>query len=198
MQISMQKQMAEGVEGCEEAMSLERAPKEPRPTPKNPLRPRRSLYFDQPLALKLFSEFSRFEYALKEAGYVRKHKRHGTAEPAWPMFEEAVEESYRLEEDTEFAGAVEYLFSASPRVQVRKGEALDWKPLKRGERTDIQWLTLLVRTVRNNLFHGSKYAYYSQEELDHDTVLVKSSLIVLKALASWNTEVSRHFEQPQG
>lgn len=109
-------------------MSLERNPREPRPTPKNPSRPRRNLYFDQPLALKLFSEFSRFEYALKEAGFVRKHKRYGTAEPAWPMFEAAVEEAYQLEENTEFAGAVEYLFSTPPRIQVHRGNPWTGSP----------------------------------------------------------------------
>ncbi len=179
-------------------MSLEKDRGNARSTPKGSLRPRRGMYLDQSLAREFFSEFSRFEYALKEAGFVRTHKRYNTAEPDWTEFEEAVEESYRLEESPEFTGAVEYLFTAPPKTQTRDGQFLDWQPLKRGNRTDIQWLTLLVRTVRNNLFHGSKYAYYSQEELDHDTALLESSLIVLKALAGWNADVSRYFEQPQG
>ncbi len=177
-------------------MSPDRNPRRSQSTSRGSPSPLRGMYLDQSLTMDFFSNFSRFEYALKEAGYVKRNEQYGNAEIDWRKFRRAIRHSYNPEMNPEVADAVEYLFSEPPRSHALDSGSLTWEDLERKDyQTDIDWLLLLVKTVRNNLFHGSKYAYYSREELDRDTQLLKSSLVVLKAFISWNPKVKRHFEQ---
>ncbi len=163
--------------------------------PRGSSRPRRGMYLDQCLVMTFFSDFSRFEYALKEAGYVKRNEQYGNAETDWRKFRRAIRHSYNPEMNPEVADAVKYLFSEPPRSHAVDSGSLTWEDLERKDyQTDVDWLLLLVKTVRNNLFHGSKSVYHSEEELDRDAQLLKSSLVVLRAFINWNPKVKRHFE----
>lgn len=103
-------------------------------------------------AVRLFACVTRFEFALKEAGYV-DGPQGGRASPNWTEFEKEAGNAGA------FAGlqqieAVKPLFDEPPRRQLRCGSTFEWgdpPPV-----TNLAEFGLAMRQVRNNLFHGGK------------------------------------------
>lgn len=103
-------------------------------------------------AVRPFACMSRFEFALKEAGYVNGAEG-GNAGPDWTKFEGTAGKAGA------FAGlkqidAIKPLFEEPPRKQLRRGTSFEW-----GDPMPINNLAefgLAMRQVRNNLFHGGK------------------------------------------
>lgn len=103
-------------------------------------------------AIRLFACISRFEFALKEASFITGPEG-GNAAPDWPKFEHlaarqrAFAELCSMEE-------TRVLVEEPPRKQLRRGDFFEWgEPLLV---RDIHELTVAIRQVRNNLFHGGK------------------------------------------
>lgn len=132
------------------------------------------------VVLEFFVTFSRFEYALKRAQFVKGDKHHN-AQPDWCRF--AREVAGRLDDvkDEEFKGAKSYLLQNPPRKQVLRDKSMSWEAnCKRNQESEGQYLLRLVRDVRNNLFHGGKYDQGSVD--DHslrNNDLLKASLTIL-------------------
>ncbi len=149
---------------------------------------------DTNLVTEFFFVFSRFEYALKRAGYF-KPNRDGYAEPNWPAFAEMIKPIYRRDENSSLDNAIGYLLSRPPQRQmVEKDKAenkvIRWRKLKRRKnQNEIGWLLVIVRTVRNNLFHGGKYPYTPLDEPARNKPLLESSLLVLGACLHWEETV---------
>lgn len=103
-------------------------------------------------AIRLFASMSRFEFALKEAGFVAGPEG-GNAAPDWTGFGDwaAAEGAFgRLGS----IAAVRILIDEPPRKQVRRGNSFEWSdPL---EVRNLHELSTAIRQVRNNLFHGGK------------------------------------------
>jgi hypothetical protein len=103
------------------------------------------------IAFDFFYWFSRFEYALKENKYVRSG-RNGTAEVDWKEFVNRHCDQYVLSEKAKG------LFEAPPTRQIVGDDGtVSWTPLdlpKAG--SELAQALLLVKTMRNNLFHGGK------------------------------------------
>jgi hypothetical protein len=161
------------------------------------LRPLQRAHLDSNLITEFFFVFSRFEYALKRAGFLkpkRRNAKHHKAEPCWDGFADSAERRYDPDESPELARAINYLLGEPPKCQiVEDNGSLDWKDLGRGSETEIRWLLLLVRRVRNNLFHGGKYPYTPLPEPARDTRLLESSLMVLEACLGWDDKVRRYY-----
>lgn len=107
----------------------------------------RELIFD------FFHRFSRFEFALKEADYLKSHAAGARADPSWDCFVERWQETYRVSD------AAHALIAANPRQQLvaQDGHSLEFKEVQFGaEVTDLARVVRLTKTVRNNLFHGGK------------------------------------------
>ena len=129
-----------------------------------------------PSAVRLFALFSRFEFALKRAGYTIKGQQD--AQPCWDTL------AGRLGEP--FFKAVLALPEASTLIQhpprkqiVREDGSLGWKPEPPAFPTQpdsIHRLFVCVRTVRNNLFHGGKIPF----DTDRDEALINSALAILE------------------
>ena len=103
-------------------------------------------------AVRLFACFSRFEFALKESGYVRAD-RHGAAQPDWDKFA-ALETLPATMEHLRISGGVAELFADPPKRQVAAGNHWTWaaaEPI-----TDAVSFIRAIKQVRNNLFHGGK------------------------------------------
>lgn len=122
-----------------------------------------------------FVFFSRFEYALKAAGY-RRVGRSGEAAADWDTF--------GREFDRDFIDAlsscrtITELFDRPPRKQVIRGNVLDWDPPPPSyppSPTNAAMLFVYVRRVRNNLFHGGKVPF----DFGRDRALVEAALAVL-------------------
>jgi hypothetical protein len=151
------------------------------------------LHMPKDLACDFLGVFSRFEYALKAAGYARS--RAGHAEPRWRGFGQAISDQFNAAATPELGAAVAYLLANPPLQQtydVAKG--LDWGavPVPAGA-SQAESLIAYVRCVRNNLFHGGKFLPPPAGSPDRDFQLVSSSLIVLGALVAVDNQVHQAF-----
>lgn len=111
-----------------------------------------------PRAGDFAAAFSRFEYALKKAGFVET--KGNTVEATWDRFGNSHTEMFFDSPSDELARALDYLTTKPPKRQVLTADKrLDWDtdaaPVPR---KSLAPLLVLVRRVRNNLFHGGKWA----------------------------------------
>jgi hypothetical protein len=58
------------------------------------------------------------------------------------------------------------------------------------------WLTDMVCTVRNNLFHGGKFPFARIKDPARDPDLLKHSLTILEACLELNPKVKGKFMEP--
>jgi hypothetical protein len=135
------------------------------------------------IAIEFFFVFSRFEYALKRAGYLLP----GTdAKANWDTYTSSFATRFNKNRTPELMRAVDYLISqgTAPKKQTISPEnQLTWSdPPQRNDL--VESLQYSIRTVRNNLFHGEKYTDIFFGETgpagdNRNLQLLRSSLIVL-------------------
>ena len=106
------------------------------------------------LAIEMFKTFSRFEYALKAAGF---HNGEGKAEPNWRAFSESITEHLKSPNTDELAESIKYIIEQPPNKQIIENNILSWSEAKPNTNTESDLILLYVRRVRNNLFHGGKF-----------------------------------------
>ena len=144
--------------------------------------------------LCFFVMFSRFEYALKRADYLKKGTR---VEADWKKFGEEIEAKFAAQKCKELGEAIKYLQDNPPKKQIRKEGKLFWNSVKE-ENSDIQRLITAVKTVRNNFFHGCKTPYGPVLEPSRDNKLIRHSITVLKYLLKLSNKVKRYYFEPLG
>lgn len=113
------------------------------------------LQIQRELVCEFFAVFSRFEFTLKETGFLRVV--NGRATPAWRQYGTSL--------------------SNPPQVQIGR-ETWAHAPL-RGKTRIAQALDAVTR-VRNNLFHGGKHTPHSPP--GRDEKLIRTSLTLLLRL----------------
>ena len=132
------------------------------------------------LVIDFFIVFSRFEYALKATGFTNGNEDGVSAN--WDTFAASIRGSFQADKTPELRTAVGYLHNSPPRKQILEGSGiLGWAPRIPGDSLPlINELSLSIRTIRNNLFHGSKFQEILPEGHDRDRRLLRSSMIVLE------------------
>ena len=128
--------------------------------------------------IKFFLIFSRFEYALKRAGYLRNRKY---AEPDWDSFSDKINDYLPSQKNEyyEFRNAVDYLNKYPPKKQIVNKEENGIKSLgslvskPRGNEAHV--LSTYIRRIRNNLFHGAKIPF----DPKRDSKLIKNATTIL-------------------
>lgn len=114
---------------------------------------------DGNLVLKFLAAFARFEYALKRAGYLSGDEKG--CFPDWGKFQ--------AEHGTEFSGlyleglaeAKHYLSSFFPKKLIVREGSMAWsESLPPHGRSSLEFQAIMVRRVRNNLFHGEKTSIF--------------------------------------
>lgn len=104
------------------------------------------------LAFDFFYWFSRFEFALKEARYLKSTEEGAKAEVSWARFIEKHRDAYHL------TPAGQALIDAKPRRQIVRDGELAFRDVGfNAGTTDLERVVRLANTVRNNLFHGGKH-----------------------------------------
>lgn len=144
------------------------------------------------LAFDFFYWFSRFEFALKENGYLKSTAAGAAAMPGWKCFVDKWALHYVL--STEAAE----LLALGPQQQVINANGdLDWKQLDLTKcSSKLDQVTLLLKTVRNNLFHGGKHGVASWDDETRTNKLLtlgKTVLDQLSAMASLEADYSRYY-----
>lgn len=148
--------------------------------------------FDRELVFRFFTIFSLFEYALKKTGFVVGNRED--AQPDWDKFAATIHGLYDRDSSKEYIEARDYLLKHPPKKQVVVGREVVFRncPANRGDPETMK-LSVYIRRVRNNLFHGGKFRY----ERPRDTKLIESSLTVLEVWVQCNEDVRRALEEMQ-
>ncbi len=144
---------------------------------------------DKELIFSFFVIFSRFEYALKCAGFVRDVGRG--AEVDWEAYEKSITGKFSAIKNS-FKG----LTNDPPRKQILGKTGLEWGIIKKNETKSYEsYLLLLVKAVRNNLFHGGKYPFVNIDEPSRNIELLKGSIEVINSCLRVSPNVKTLFEQ---
>ena len=148
---------------------------------------------DRMLAIHFFLFFSRFEYALKCLNMIK-----GAIYPAadWDGYARSSRAVlwFKESENAEFLEAVEFLEMAPPKQQDFSAGRLVWKKNNRADEVQSLEKTLAyVRTVRNNLFHGSKLDSAKGREMSRDRELIKRCLTILATCLEGDGDLREKF-----
>lgn len=145
------------------------------------------------LALEFLGTFARCEYALKGSGFAKGGAN--SVEADWDSFAREVDWHFRRINDPAFRAAVDLLLNEPPRKQVLKNGHLEWKQAPPDAKLPkAQQTLLMVRRVRNNLFHGAKVWSPEYRDRPRDIRLLEAGLVVLKHCTSLNQHVQIAYE----
>ncbi len=146
--------------------------------------------------LEFFWSFSVFECALKREGFLQKGAQD-KAEPHWGKFGKSLKGRFDPEPIPGFGEAVERLKNLSPQRQVVEDGQLRWRPVtKRSGESDEQYVLDLLKTVRNNLFHGGKYPDGPIAEVSRDREILGAAKTVLRACYELHPGIKRWVDEP--
>ena len=140
------------------------------------------------LVYDFFFAFSRLEFALKAAGF-RRRDRNDAAQPDWAAFIRKHQGHYQLSN-----GDNKLLRSPPKRQCLDRKNRLVWKDLvfESGD-SSLKKVSLILRTIRNNLFHGGKYGHRSWDDPKRVTFLLQNGLESIDCLKETDSKVKRIF-----
>jgi hypothetical protein len=132
----------------------------------------------RPLVYDFFFWFSRFEYALKEARFLKNPEPGANAEPGWRRFINERKDNYQI------GPAGKALITANPKRQIVTAADLDFRDVGFNPgASDLEHVVHLAQAVRNNLFHGGKHGSAYWNEADRMKLLLETTIAVLDDLA---------------
>jgi hypothetical protein len=145
------------------------------------------------LTLDFLATFSRFEFALKKAGYVEGNEKN--VSPAWDSFANDVAKLGPTVL-TPVLASCPYLQQHPPKKQILKDGRLQWVIRQGTSGSPIGDALLSVRTVRNNVFHGGKFPDGPITEPLRDEQLIRECLTLLDSLLNspLPNNVADHFK----
>lgn len=131
------------------------------------------------LAFEFFFGFSRFEFALKENGYLERQNEGAQAKAGWSKFEGEFQEEYAIS-----AAGSRLLELAPQRQVVAANGGLRFTPDTFGDHvSNLSKVTRLLKNVRNNLFHGGKHTPVGWDDPARICELLAASQEILMELA---------------
>lgn len=150
---------------------------------------------EEEVVMEFFVVFSRFEFALKKADYLRAGRDY-RAEPNWTAFERRYEDKFNPQSEPQLSEAWDYIYQNPPMRQVVVDKRLDFEIDPRlEEKSPFKRATLAVRTVRNNLFHGGKFPNSGVvDDPARKTKLLRTCLRLLYEMLELAPDVKAHFD----
>jgi hypothetical protein len=132
---------------------------------------------DRNLVFNFFWTFSAFDCALKRGGFLTDKDY---AEADWIKFGSEIACKFSKVNSLGFQDAVKTINLLSPRRQMNIGGRLAWQPVTRkAQESDAAYTLKLLKTVRNNLFHGGKYPDGPRFQIARDREILRAALIIL-------------------
>ena len=143
--------------------------------------------------MEFFVLFSRFEFALKKTGYLKR--TNGKAKPDWEDFSKKYNDKFNPEVNPELSEAWNYINKFPPKLQVVVKGELDFEvDEKLKEKSPFEKVTLAIRTVRNNLFHGGKFPRSGiVDDPARKTALLKKCTLFLEEMLELDPKVKMEF-----
>lgn len=154
----------------------------------------RHLHVPTELAIEFIAVFSRMEHALKSTLYATGNIQR--VEPNWDRFANDIDAEFKAIDNPSLTEAVKFILSEPPRKQILGDDGVQFvdQTIDCNQRTTQQAL-LMVRTVRNNLFHGGKYLPDGEIDEGRNKRLVEASLLILNACCKLHQEVRNSYER---
>jgi hypothetical protein len=145
---------------------------------------------DQKLVFDFFWKFSAFECALKEGGFLSKQR---DAKPDWDEFANRIDSQFAKVSDAGFQNAVTRIKKLAPQHQFNDDNKPRWEAvLRKPTDSDTAYTLRLLRTARNNLFHGGKYQDGSIiPEIARDREILLAASTVLDGCYELHPEIKR-------
>lgn len=143
------------------------------------------------LVYEFFFVFSRFEHALSATNYLTEGRTGVSAD--WNKFAREMNDVFRVTLSPEVKKAILYYEEAPPKKQVVDFDSLTWKDVVPQTDYQLEKLLLLIRRVRNNLFHGEKLGVLLEGDSERDTHLLKHGLMILYACLQTSTDIRKKF-----
>lgn len=157
---------------------------------------------DRELLFEFYLTFSRFEYALKAIGLFRRlnpqrNLRHPEAKPDWDGFAVSLRDAFRTDNSEALKQACEYILNSPPMKQVIIHDSVAWETSARdaASESEVGFFLRMIRCVRNNLFHGSKYNIEVHEDSIRTEMLLRNSLVILKECLILAPNVKKAFDE---
>jgi len=149
---------------------------------------------DRELLLEFFLTFARAEFALKNSGFVTGGE--DSALPHWDKFANTIKDQFKKNKTKELEAAVDYIMLNPPMKQVLRDGSLMWEAnLPNDGMPETQVLFVLVRRIRNNLFHGGKHNLEVFEDTERTTQLLRSALLIVQESVSVLPNVKAAYDQ---
>ena len=151
---------------------------------------------DRRLAWDFFVFFSRFEYALKrDPRFLLPGK--GNAEPNWDRFATDYNDVFLIQHTPDSEASIKYYLDSPPKKQLRDNGEMNWsEPLAWDKREPmLVWLLCVVRTVRNNLFHGGKFHPAPISDPSRDRDLLYYAITILSFSLCLDSKVEQNFNE---
>jgi hypothetical protein len=137
--------------------------------------------------LTMYVTYARFEFALKQAGYL-SGAQGDIAHADWSKFAREKALSDMLEAvstNPDVAGMI----ADPPKTQIMRGNGFEWQDRLTKPINKVGQLFLAVKAVRDNLFHGGKAG-----ENMRDDSLCRAGVVVMMACLERHAEVRNAFE----
>lgn len=130
------------------------------------------------LAFEFFFWFSRFEFTLKESGFLKSRVNGAKAEPGWDDFVDEWHAAFVMTDEAR------RLLADPPDRQIVMNGLLQWRPVGLGDCTsELAKVVRLVKTIRNNLFHGGKHGNAGWDNPKRARQLLNDGKAILDQLA---------------
>jgi hypothetical protein len=139
---------------------------------------------------EFFYWFSRFEFALKENAYIRKGP-YGSAAPDWGRFEKDFADVYTAPDEGR------ELFRYPPQRQIFVPPSnYEWKITDLSDKTsDLGKVILILKTIRNNLFHGGKHDQKDWDDPRRNLFLLSHGINVLGSVAAVDAVIAADYKR---
>ncbi|WP_395601520.1 hypothetical protein AB4P97_19995 [Pseudomonas sp. A1230] len=143
------------------------------------------------VAFSFFREFARCEYCLKAVGLLLGAPNKPQAD--WGTFAAEVTAVFDEPQSLEVSDAIQYYLTHPPKKQVFLDGVLSWSDTLPNCRSQAELVLLLVRRVRNNLFHGGKFnSHWFEPQRSEE--LLRGGLVILRAVVLSHYRVRDAYE----
>lgn len=144
------------------------------------------------LAFDFFYWFSRFEFSLKENKLLKRYGVGDNAEPGWDKFVEKYKRTFRQTDESRM------LLELNPKRQkVGENSDLEWKNVGLDDcDSHLCKVVRLLKTIRNNLFHGGKHGAEGWDDPERTKELLevgKAILDQLVKLANFEADYTHYY-----
>ena len=140
-----------------------------------------------------YYSFSRSEYALKASDFILDQ---GEAVPHWDRFANDIKDKFNKDKSIELKESVEYILQNPPKKQIVKDGVLYWEQTNNQNLPLTNFLLIMIRRIRNNLFHGGKLQSGYTSDVARDVKLINSATQILAEMITLNDAVKHYYNQP--